>query len=367
MINLYKKISKQKFNNFNELEILEIIKLVFNILYNNSLNLPLDIMNENFENNIYNTIYDIIYRIYLNLDENVKLELDKIIEIGYTTYYSYVIPIRSFKNTFITKYKNINQIKKNINYINNKESIVVFEKKQKFYDLIILSTGSFSNLYFKIDEGRSIKKNYEEFAITSIIKHNAKIKNPSQFFLKEGPLAILPLKENLFSLVWSVNKNFFITHKKNLKKTLTIKLKTLLKVNKIEIVKNINFFPINLNLKTKYFKKNVLILGDGLHSVHPIAGQGFNLVLRDIKKLTELMSETMKLGLLFRNSFLLKDFYNSRKPENNLFGLGINFTKLFFKDHKYLRNLKKGILNNLNNFGFIKKISQSMADRGILL
>lgn len=263
--------------------------------------------------------------------------------------------------------KNIKLIKKNINYINNKEGIVVFEKKQKFYDLIILSTGSFSNLYSKIDEGRSIKKNYEEFAITSIIKHNAKIKNPSQFFLKEGPLAILPLKENLFSLVWSVNKNFFITHKKNLKKILTIKLKTLLKVNKIEIVKNINFFPINLNLKTKYFKKNVLILGDGLHSVHPIAGQGFNLVLRDIKKLTELMSETIKLGLLFRNSFLLKDFYNSRKPENNLFGLGINFTKLFFKDHKYLRNFKKGILNNLNNFGFIKKISQSMADRGILL
>jgi 2-polyprenyl-6-methoxyphenol hydroxylase-like FAD-dependent oxidoreductase len=103
-----------------------------------------------------------------------------------------------------------------------------------------------------------------------------------------------------------------------------------------------------------------------LHSIHPIAGQGFNLVLRDIKKLTELMSETTKLGLLFKDSFLLENFYNSRKSENNLFGIGINLTNFFFKDHKYFSNLKKVILNNLDNFGFIKKISQSVADRGIL-
>jgi 2-polyprenyl-6-methoxyphenol hydroxylase-like FAD-dependent oxidoreductase len=262
--------------------------------------------------------------------------------------------------------KNIKLINKNIENIDSKGNSIVLKKKNIFYDLIILSTGSSSNLYSEIEEGRSIKKNYEEFAITSIIKHKAQIKNACQFFLKEGPLAILPLKKELFSVVWSVNKKFFTTHKKNLKKILTTKLKTLLKLKKIEIVNNIKFFPINLNLKTKYFKKNILILGDGLHSIHPIAGQGFNLVLRDIKKLTELMSETTKLGLLFKDSFLLENFYNSRKSENNLFGIGINLTNFFFKDHKYFSNLKKVILNNLDNFGFIKKISQSVADRGIL-
>jgi 2-octaprenyl-6-methoxyphenol hydroxylase len=261
--------------------------------------------------------------------------------------------------------KNIKIIKKNITSIDSENSFVVLDKKKVFYDLIILSIGSLSQLYFKIEAGRSIKKNYEETAITGIINHNAKIENASQFFLKEGPLAILPFKKNAFSTVWSVSNNYFKTHEKDLKKILIKKLSELLKTKKIKAPAHIQSFPINLNLKTKYFKKNILILGDGLHTVHPIAGQGFNLVLRDIKKLSELMNKISKLGLLFKNSFLLKDFYNSRKPENNLFGIGINLTNVFFKDNKYFSIFKRGILNNINNFNFIKKISQTIADKGI--
>ena len=179
-------------------------------------------------------------------------------------------------------------------------------------------------------------------------------------------MAILPFKQNIFSTVWSVNIDFFNIHKKNLEKVLCKKLKLLLNIKNIKIIEKIQSFPIKLNLKTKYFKKNILILGDGLHSVHPFAGQGFNLVIRDIKKLIELISKMSKLGLLFNSSFLLKDFYNARKPENNLFGLGINLTNIFFKDSKYFSTVKKVILKNINNIGFIKKITQSVADKGIL-
>ena len=161
--------------------------------------------------------------------------------------------------------------------------------------------------------------------------------------------------------------NFYTIIKKKIKKILKEKIKLLIKVKNIINITNIQSYPINLNLKTKYFKKNILILGDGLHTVHPMAGQGFNLVIRDIKKLKELMSKTLNLGLLIKNSFILKDFYNSRKPENNLFGLGINLTNIFFKDNKYFAPLKKRILNNINKFSFIKKISQTISDRGILL
>ena len=244
---------------------------------------------------------------------------------------------------------------------------MVQNKKKVFYDLIILSIGSLSKLYNSIDAGRSIRKNYKEVAITAIIKHDTKIENAKQFFLKEGPLAILPLKKNIFSIVWSVNNKYFQDNEKNIRNILSQKLKTLLDIKKIKNIEHMKSFPINLSLKTKYFKKNILILGDGLHTVHPIAGQGFNLVLRDIKKLTELTNHTLRLGMSFQDSFLLKNFYNARKPENNLFGIGINLTNLFFKDNKYLSVFKKGILNNINNFNFLKKISQSVADKGISL
>jgi 2-octaprenyl-6-methoxyphenol hydroxylase len=261
--------------------------------------------------------------------------------------------------------RNIKLVKKKIEIINSERSFVVLEKKKIFYDLIILSIGGMSKLYSKIEAGRSIQKNYNEVAITTIAQHNHKINNASQFFLKEGPLAVLPFHKKFFSVVWSVDNKYFKLHEKKLKKILNVKLKTLLNIKNIKTLKNIQSFPINLNLKTKYFKKNILILGDGLHTVHPMAGQGFNLVIRDIKKLIELITQTTRLGLLPKDSFLLKDFYDSRKPENNILGLGINLTNLFFKDNKYFNLLRSGILNNINNFNFIKKISTSIADKGI--
>ena len=266
----------------------------------------------------------------------------------------------------ISSTNKIKLIKKNIEIINNKEGFIMIRKKKKIYDLIILSIGGRSKLYSTIDEGRSIEKNYEELALTAVVKHNAKIENASQFFLNEGPLAILPFQKKTFSAVWSVSNKFYYSNKENIKKILSEKLRSLLKAKSIKNIINIQSYPINLNLKTKYFKKNVLILGDGLHAVHPMAGQGFNLVLRDIKKLNELISKRLKLGLLIKDSFILKDFYNSRKPENNLFGLGINLTNIFFKNNKYFFSLKRGILNNIKKFNLIKKISQTISDKGIL-
>ena len=269
-------------------------------------------------------------------------------------------------NKIISKKKNIKLIKKKVEAINSNDGFVTVNKKKIFYDLIILSIGGLSNFYSRIDAGRSIKKSYDEIAITTQIKHKTNIQNASQFFLKEGPLAILPYKKKFFSIVWSVSNNYFNINQSNLKKILSKKLKMLLNSNKIINIGKIKSFPINLNLKIKYFKKNILILGDGLHAIHPIAGQGFNLVLRDISKLAELTSKTSQLGLLFKNTVMLEDFYNSRKAENNLFGLGINLTNSFFKDRKYFTSIKKIILHNINSFGFIKKTSQTLADRGFL-
>ena len=113
--------------------------------------------------------------------------------------------------------------------------------------------------------------------------------------------------------------------------------------------------------------KNVLILGDGLHAVHPMAGQGFNLVLRDIKKLSDLMSKTLKLGLSLKNSFLLKEFYQARKPENTILGMGIDLTNIFFKNNKYLTPIKRKILNNIKRFKFIRKLSQAISDKGFVI
>jgi len=295
-----------------------------------------------------------IIKNFLNFKENKNL--------------MYVFKNENFRkqlNKNILTNKNIKLIKKNITEIDYKNSAVSIGKKNFFYDLIILSIGNNAKFYDKIDQERSIKKNYKEVSLTTNIKHDSKINNVSQFFLNHGPLAILPFAKNKFSVVWSIDVSFFKKNNKLLKKILVEKITKLLKNIKIKKIENIQSFPINLNLKTKYFKKNVLILGDGLHSVHPMAGQGFNLILRDIKKLSELMKQALKLGLHFNNSFLLKDFYNTRKPENNILGLGINLTNMFFKNNSYFSPIRRLILGNISKFRFIKKISQIISDKGI--
>jgi 2-octaprenyl-6-methoxyphenol hydroxylase len=266
----------------------------------------------------------------------------------------------------IQRKKNIRLIRKDITDIDYTNGGILLEKKKFLYDLIILCIGSRSKLYTNITYGRSIEKNYKEVAVTAIVKHQTKISKVSQFFLKEGPLAILPFNKKEFSLVWSVSSIFFKKNNKFFKNILEKKIKQILKNFKIKNIDNIQSFPINLNLETNYFKKNVLILGDGLHTVHPLAGQGFNLVLRDIKKLSDLMHKTLKLGLSLKSSFLLKNFSQARKPENTILGLGIDLTNIFFKNNKYFFPIKKTILNNLGNQKIIKKISQIISDTGIV-
>jgi len=304
----------------------------------------------------------------INLFFEDKGNIKKFLEFKEKKNLMYIFQNKELKKELkklIIKNKNIKLIKKNISDIDYLNGSISLNKSKFSYDLIILCVGNNSKLYNKIAQGRSIEKNYKEIALTTIVKHNSKINKVSQFFLKEGPLAILPFSKKMFSVVWSVKTSYFNEKNKLINNILGSRIKNLLNNPKIINTERIQSFPINLNLKTKYFKNNVLILGDGLHSIHPMAGQGFNLVLRDIKKLYELMSRSLRLGLAIRNSFLLKNFYQARKPENTILGLGVNFTNMFFKDNRYFSPIRIKILNNIGKFKFIRKISQIISDKGI--
>ena len=237
----------------------------------------------------------------------------------------------------------------------------------KDYELIILCLGGNSKIYSNIAKGRSIKKDYNEIAITGYVKHKIKNLNTSQFFLREGPLAILPFSKDNFSFVWSLNKDFYNINAKNIIKITKNRILDVLQPKKKIKISNVQSYPITLSLKSKYSDKNVLILGEGLHTIHPVAGQGFNLVIRDIKTLKKILNYYASLGISIRNSHALKDFYDLRKPENTITGLGVDMTHNFFKANKYLDPLKKIILENLNKNNFIKNISKIISNKGLSL
>jgi 2-octaprenyl-6-methoxyphenol hydroxylase len=238
-------------------------------------------------------------------------------------------------------------------------------KDLKNFDLAVLCLGTKSSIYENITKLKPIKKDYKEIAVTGYVKHDFKSLNTSQFFLKEGPLAILPFSKNYFSIVWSINKKFYENNSKKVKELVEHKLFEILKTKKSISVSNIQTYPISLNLKRQYYQKNILILGEGLHSIHPVAGQGFNLVIRDIKKLKEVIKYYVGLGISIKNSNALSDFYNSRKPENTIMGLGVDIAHNFFKEKKFLDPIKKRILKQVSKSEFLKSLSKRISDKGL--
>ena len=266
--------------------------------------------------------------------------------------------------TKLLKKTKIKVQKKTIKSIDLAENKVSTKLSSKSYDLVVLCLGSNSPIYQKISGKREIKKNYKEHSITCSVKHQIKNIGAQQFFLKEGPLAILPYNNNKFSVVWSIEDKYFMKNQKNISNYLKIKLSNMLKTKKISLG-NIQSYPLKLLLNRSYYKKNTIILGEGLHVVHPLAGQGFNLILRDLEKLNNLISNNLRLGLTIKDSNIPKDLSDSRKPENLLMGLGIDTTREFFKSNKYLDPIKENMLNNFSKSTLLKKITKRVANLGL--
>ena len=138
-----------------------------------------------------------------------------------------------------------------------------------------------------------------------------------------------------------------------------------MKLKKKINITNIQSYPLTLNLKRTYYKNDTLILGEGLHTIHPVAGQGFNLVMRDIKKLKEVIKYYTGLGILIKSSPALEDFSSNRKSENIITGLGIDLTHNFFKKNKLLDPFKELFLKNVTKNNVLKKISRFISNQGL--
>ena len=226
------------------------------------------------------------------------------------------------------------------------------------YELIIDT--SLKNSYSKKIFYKKVTKDYLSKAFVTIINHES-IKNniARQIFTKYGPVAFLPISKNRTSIVFSI---------KNKENRKGIEIKNLInKYNnfyKIKSFKKIENFELKFSLMRKYYFKNILAFGDALHRIHPLAGQGFNMNLRDIQNLLMLIKQNLEIGLPL-NELILKKFENKMSYKNVIFATGIDFIYEFFMYENKLPNIiSRKIFNIINNKKFLN-ISKEIANRGI--
>ena len=266
--------------------------------------------------------------------------------------------------------KRLFSLVRNYDLINNlylnlkKNNFVKFKKKISYHKLIrskydLIFNCDYNHFISKKLFNNRIVKDYNSFAYLTIFEHKKFLSNhiATQIFTKKGPLAFLPISPTQTSIVYSIrgkqniNLSELIENYNNRYK--------ILKINKI-----LKFKLISSNLRS-YYHKNIIAFGDMLHKIHPLAGQGFNMTIRDIKEIHRLIELKKEHGLDLDTS-ICSDFENNTKSKNYIFTSGIDLIYELFNFENKIKNynLIKSI-KFIGNNKYIKNFFINYADNGL--
>ena len=209
---------------------------------------------------------------------------------------------------------------------------------------------------------KKIEKNYNSYAYTALINHKKVIDNNTAFqnFTNDGPIAFLPISDSQTSVVYSLRT-------KNKKNSFDIKnlIKKYNPIYSIIKINDNNRFKLTSSNLRKYYKDNILAFGDLLHKIHPMAGQGFNMSLRDIKLLSNLIDEKINLGLDLDNS-ICSEFQKNSQGKNYIFSTGIDFIyELFNFESRIKSNILSKSINIIGKNKTLNSFFKKFADNGL--
>ena len=227
---------------------------------------------------------------------------------------------------------------------------------QYFAKLLIISSSKNPNL-LKDTKIKFIKKDFSQKALSITVKGNF-IKNNCAFqkFTSEGPLAFLPYYKNEASIVWSVNKKSHIQFCNELEIISKLEYHLQKYIESLEII-NSEKHTLKFSFAKKLFDKKIVLLGNIAHTIHPIAGQGLNLNIKDISLFVETMSKYKLIGYNINDNFILNDFDYKRKLDNTAYSFGTQTLEtMLSNNNKYINFAVSQGLKAVNRNKYIKKL-----------
>ena len=142
--------------------------------------------------------------------------------------------------------------------------------------------------------------NYDQAAIVTTVAHEREHEGRAEeHFLPAGPFAILPLTGKRCSIVWTEEKREAerIVALPDAEFHDELEKRFGLKLGDIEVVGPRRAFPLGLFTARSFIATRIALVGDAAHIIHPIAGQGLNMGLRDVAALAEAVADAARLGL----------------------------------------------------------------------
>src|SRR5262249_24909833 len=161
-----------------------------------------------------------------------------------------------------------------------------------------------------------------------------------QHFLPGGPFAVLPLKGRRSSIVWTEDKHevkrLLALGEAGLTKE--IKCRIGRRLGNLRLEGGLASYPLHFGVAQSLIGRLMALLGDAAHVVHPIAGQGLNMGLRDIAALAEEVGEAARLGLDIGSLQVLDRYQRARRFDTATMGAATDgLNRLFSNDVTALR------------------------------
>ena len=205
-------------------------------------------------------------------------------------------------------------------------------------------------------------------AVSHALPHNGVAQ---QFFMPGGPLAILPLPGgHLSSIVWSeaeaVAAEIHALPDAEYLEALRPRFGEFL--GEIVLVGVRFTYPLSLSLAERFVADRVALVGDAAHGVHPLAGQGLNLGLRDVGALAQVLIEARRRGEDIGAAAVLERYQSWRRFDVTAMALGMDgVNRLFSNDNPVLRRLRDlglGLVNAVPGLrrGFIRQAAGLTGD-----
>ena len=246
----------------------------------------------------------------------------------------------------------------------NQNDALVFSGNNKIIAKLIVSADGKKSFVREIIGTSTFRKKYNHSAFVTNFSHKKNHNNIAhEIFLKSGPLALLPMKSlnnktYNTSLIWSNPKNF---SNHLLKTNPTLRKKILEEKIYNYTGEIINFFDtkvfdLSAHINTKFYDKRLVYVGDSAHSLHPIAGQGWNLGVRDVKNLLRIISKARTNGLDLGVDFVCKNYHNlSYHDAYSLYQVTDKLNSIFLSESILMNFIRKSGFSFINKTKKIKK------------
>ena len=207
---------------------------------------------------------------------------------------------------------------------------------------------------------KTTRLDYEQTSIVFTVNHTLPHHGIAhERFLPGGPIAFLPMTNQRSSVVWT-EKSAIANDLVNLTTEDFLRGASLRIDNclgKLSLIGSRAMYPLSLIYSGNLIKNRLVLIGDAAHRIHPIAGQGLNLGLRDIAHLVDKLADAQYSGMDVGDYEVLRRFQSSRLVDNmSLIAATDGLNRLFSNSFFSIKALRGFGLSAVNMTGPLKQI-----------